>query len=219
MMPFASTAPESWSAVMSDFLSVGAAITPNRSETTGKKMFRVKRVESCHGRCRGEKKQYTRRKSYEKNCFLLGERRSAVVSWFRILYCCCFIVKRKQCVKKCRAFQSSVMCFEKNVFGMTITCCDKMTSVGHHCVQKVLDFCTTPGPAGDGEPGHQSWVMICIPLFLFIFLWLLRRLSNRIGSFDYRTDYLADERDSSSNFAVLLCFFFFFYQIGICTAI
>ena len=76
MMPFASTAPESWSAIMSDFLSVGAAITPNRSETTEKKMFRVKRVESCHGWCRGEKKQCTRRKSYEKKivfCWVKSE--------------------------------------------------------------------------------------------------------------------------------------------------
>ena len=43
MMPFASTAPESWSAIMSDFHSVWARFAVSRAETTEKKL-RVKNL-------------------------------------------------------------------------------------------------------------------------------------------------------------------------------
>ena len=68
-------------------------------------MLRVKRVESCHGKCRGEKKTIHQKEKLWKKIVLVrlkGEVRCCLPSEL-----CLVIVKRKQCVEKRRAFQSS----------------------------------------------------------------------------------------------------------------
>ena len=146
MMPFASTAREFLSAIISDFHSVGAAFAASRTETNEKKRRAKKHCTV------GVRRKKTSRKTCWKMVCCLCIRWNASCQrdlfWRPVFFCLfyffCFFLFLEKCIKGTPSF--SELCgpvwkivFLQNSWWKKNLCCEDWTCKGKNCINAVIE--------------------------------------------------------------------------------